>query len=79
MWSWEERGKGLGALPAEMCCSLIQEHEKLWDEASYRFKGHREPADLSAVHSHCSMRELPREQVGFREGATLRMEQRQNR
>lgn len=62
-----------------MCCSLMSEHEKLRDEATYRFKGHGQPADLSSVHSHRSMRELAREQVGFRKRATLRMEQRQNR
>ena len=62
-----------------MCWSLMRGHEKLRDEVTYRFKGHRQPADLSSMHSHCSMRELAREQVGFRERVTLRMEQRQNR
>lgn len=45
----------------------------------YRLKSHGQPADLASVRSHRSVGELPREQVGFREGVTLRMEQRQNR
>lgn len=52
--------------------------DKLNVKATYRLKGHGQPADLSPVYSHRSMRKLSREQVGFRERVTVRMEQRQN-
>lgn len=55
---------------------MLLEDEKLEDEGTYRLKGHGQPADLASVHSHCSVGELPREQVGFGERVTLRMEQR---
>lgn len=78
MWSWQRRGRALGG-EVEMCCSVMQEDEKQKDEGTYRLKGHGKPADFASVHSHRSVGELPREQVGFRERMTLRMEQRQNR
>ena len=62
-----------------MYSSLRHEDEKLEDEGTYRLKSHRQPADFASVHSHRSVRELPREQVGYRERVTVRMEQRQNR
>lgn len=76
MWSWERKGR---ALSSQTCSYLRREDKKLEDEGTYRLKGHGKPADLASVHSHRSMGELPREQVGFRERVTLRMEQRQNR
>lgn len=45
---------------------------------THRLEGHRQPADLAAVDSHCAMGQLAREKVGLGEGVTLRMEQRQN-
>lgn len=51
---------------------------KLQDYRTYRFKGHGQPTDLAAVHSHCAMGELAREEIGFGEGVALRMEQRKN-
>lgn len=53
--------------------------EELNVKATHRLEGHGQPADLSPVYSHRSVGKLSREQVGFRERVTVRVEQRQNR
>ncbi len=82
MWSLEQRGRVRYISNWKWSGNVLLCDAERWkqkDEGTHRFKGHGQPADFASVHPHRCVGQLPREQVGFRERVTLRMEQRQNR